>query len=656
MKNAFKFLLISFICLGFVTMAYGNVRIPKILSDNMVLQRNTGLTIWGWADKGEKVTVSFNEIKTTVKTGKDGKWLVFLPAMKEGGPFIMTIKGRNEIILSNVMIGDIWVCSGQSNMEWPLSLTKNAEEAIASANYPDIRLFQCPHNVQFKPADDVEGGAWKVCTPETVAGFSAVGYFFGASIYKDLNVPIGLLWTAWGGTVAETWISEESISKFGEFNEQMQEMKKYDPDQVVARRKTQIDSMMKTFGTDEKGLVGERAVWAEPGLDDTRWKNMKLPVLWENAGLFGVDGIVWFRKEFELPADVASQGITLYLGPIDDSDITWVNGKKAGETINKYSEDRIYKVPSDILKPGRNVIAVRVEDTGGGGGIWGKPEQMKIVSGNFNLSLAGQWKLRFNSSDIKVDMSSFVGPNSFPTLLYNGMIHPFLNFPVKGAIWYQGESNAGRAYQYRTLFPLLINDWRNKWNNQAMPFLFVQLANYMKPPVEPEESEWAELREAQLMTLKLPATGMAVIIDVGEADDIHPRNKLDVGNRLALNALKIAYDEDIVYSGPVYKSMTTSGNKIIVDFDNIGSGLVCHDRYGYVKGFSVAGKDHKFYWAKAYIENNKVIVYNEKVESPVAVRYGWANNPDDANLYNQEGLPASPFRTDDWPGITVNNK
>ncbi len=656
MKNLLKLLLFSFIILGFATATYANVRLPQILSDNMVLQRNTEFRIWGWADKGEKITVSFNEIKRTAKTGKEGKWMVIFPAMKEGGPYTIIIKGKNEIKLTNIMLGDVWVCSGQSNMEWPLSLTNKAEEEIASANYPDIRLFQCPHNVQFAPVEDVTRGGWKVCTSETVSNFSAVGYLFGRHVYQDINVPIGLLWTAWGGTVAETWISTESISQMRDFDGSLQEMRKYDPEKVVARRKAQIDSIMKTFGTDEKGLIGEKAVWAQPGLDVSNWKSMKLPVLWESAGLYGVDGIVWFRKEFELPEEIASKGIILNLGPIDDSDITWVNGKKIGETINKYSEERIYKVPPEVLKPGTNLITVRVEDTGGGGGLYGKPDQMKIVSGNFSLSLAGQWKLRFSSSEIKVDMTSFVGPNSFPTLLYNGMIHPFLNFPVKGAIWYQGESNAGRAYQYRTLFPLLINDWRTRWNNPEMTFLFVQLANYMKPPVEPEESDWAELREAQLMTLKLPATGMAVIIDIGEADNIHPTNKQDVGKRLALAALKIAYGKDIVYSGPIYKSMIVSGNKIIVDFDNTGSGLNCHDRYGYVKGFSIAGSDRKFHWAKAYIENNKVVVYCDKVNNPVAIRYGWANNPDDVNLYNNEGLPASPFRTDEWPGITVNNK
>jgi sialate O-acetylesterase len=635
---------------------YPNVKLPRILSDNMVLQRNTGFRIWGWADEGENIDVTFNTIKLATRADKDGKWMVLFPAMKEGGPYTMIIKGKNEIRLTNIMLGDVWVCSGQSNMEWPLSRASNAEKEIAGANYPDIRLFGCPHNVQFTPVDDVETGEWKVCTPENVASFSAVGYFFGVNIYKNLHVPVGLLFTAWGGTNIETWTSRESISSVKEFEGLLKEMKNYDPEKVVARRKAQVDSIFATFGTDEKSMAGDQPVWADPGLDMTTWKNMQLPVLWESAGLFGLDGAVWFRKEFELPQDVASKGIELQLGPVDDSDETWINGKKVGETINKYNEDRIYNVPSDYLKTGKNVITVRVEDTGGGGGIWGKPEQMKITSGNFQLSLAGQWKFKFNISDVRVDISSFVGPNSYPTLLYNGMIHPFLNFSVTGAIWYQGESNAGRAYQYRTLFPLMINDWRTKWSNPDLSFMFVQLANYMKPPVEPGESEWAELREAQLMTLSLPKTGMAVIIDIGEANDIHPKNKQDVGKRLALASLKVTYGQDIVHSGPIYKSMTVTGNKIMLDFDHTGSGLKCNDRYGYLKGFTIAGQDRKFYWAKAFIENDKVVVYSDVVKNPVAVRYAWADNPDDANLYNNEGLPASPFRTDEWPGITVHNK
>jgi sialate O-acetylesterase len=384
--------------------------------------------------------------------------------------------------------------------------------------------------------------------------------------------------------------------------------------------------------------------------------NMKLPVLWESAGLDGLDGFVWFRKEFDLPEEIAAKGVVIYLGPIDDSDISWVNGVKVGEMQQKYNENRIYKVSPDVLRPGRNVITVRVDDTGGGGGIWGKPEQMKIVSGDYEIPLAGTWRYRFSAPEIKYDITSTVSPNSFPGLLFNGMIHPFLNYAVKGAIWYQGESNAGKAYQYRTLFPLLITDWRAHWNNPDMPFLFVQLANYMQPRSEPGESAWAELREAQLMTLKLINTGMAVIIDIGEADDIHPKNKQDVGKRLALAALKVAYGQDIVYSGPIFEKMTVSGNKVVLEFKNIGGGLKIIDRYGYVKGFAVAGADRKFYWAKAYLDQNRVVVSSDKVAVPVAVRYGWADNPDDANLYNAEGLPASPFRTDEWPGITVDKK
>jgi len=308
------------------------------------------------------------------------------------------------------------------------------------------------------------------------------------------------------------------------------------------------------------------------------------------------------------------------------------------------------------LKEGKNVIAVRVEDTGGPGGIYGEAENMQISSGSYTQSLEGTWLFRISPAEVKIDVTNFAGPNSNPTLLYNGMIHPFLNYAVKGAIWYQGESNAGRAHQYQTLFPLLIKDWRNKWSNPEMPFFFVQLANFMHPVDKPGESDWAELREAQTMALELPKTGMAVIIDIGEAHDIHPRNKQDVGLRLGLSARAVAYGEDIVYSGPVYKSMIISDNKAILDFDHVGGGLKIHDNYGYLKGFTIAGADKKFYWARAYVDNNKVVVYSDKVGKPVAVRYGWASNPDDLNLYNEEGLPASPFRTDDWLGITVGIK
>jgi sialate O-acetylesterase len=656
MKKFLKFICILIILFLFISHAFADVRLPKILSSNMVLQRDTEFRIWGWADKGEKVTVVFNNVTRSVKTSADDRWIVTFPAMKAGGPYKMVITGKNKIELINILMGDVWVCSGQSNMEWPLSQANNAEEEIAAANYPDIRLFHAPRNIQFKPADDVQSGEWKVCSPETVSNFSAVGYFFGRFLYKEIDVPVGLLFTSWGGTNVETWTSEESANEVKELADKLIRMKNFDPDKELARRKVKMDSIINVFGTDESGMVNGKAVWADADLDDSRWMEMKLPTLWEDAGIDGLDGFVWFRKEVQLPKKVASEGITLHLGQIDDSDITWINGIKVGEMQNKYNENRIYRVSPDIFKPGRNVITVRVEDTGGGGGIWGMAEEMKVIADDLEIPLAGIWKFRISSSEINVDYTSSLGPNSFPTLLFNGMIHPFLNYSVKGAIWYQGEANASRAYQYRTLFPLMIRDWRKQWNNPDMPFFFVQLANYMQPPVEPGESEWAELREAQLMTLQLPKTGMAVTIDIGEANDIHPRNKQDVGKRLALAALKIAYDKDIVYSGPLFNRMTVSGNKAILEFNNTGGGLTVNDRYGYVKGFAIAGADRKFYWAKAYIEHNSIVVSCDKVTVPVAVRYGWADNPDDVNVYNAEGLPASPFRTDEWPGITVDKK
>ncbi len=654
MRNKSIILLLT--SLFIIQFAKAEVRLPKIISSNMVLQRNAECRIWGWADKGEQVTVSFRDTEESTKADKNGKWLISLPAMKEGGPYQMKIKGKNTILLENILIGDVWVCSGQSNMEFPVSRTDNAEAEIEAADYPGIRLFSAPKNVQFKPVDDVESGEWQECSPSTLSNFSAVGYFFGRHVHKETGVPIGLLHTSWGGTIVETWISAGSIGQVEEFKERVDNLKTAKPEEELARKKAELDELVKKYGGDEPGMVDGEALWAAPDLDMSSWGEMELPVLWENAGLVGLDGVVWFRKEFELDEATAGKDLILELGPIDDSDITWVNGHKVGEMKNLYSQPRIYRLPAAYLKTGKNVIAVRVEDTGGGGGLYGNPNQIKLVTGETSIGLAGKWRFKVSPVDLTMNIQNSIGPNSNPTLLYNGMIHPFLNFSIRGAIWYQGESNAGRAYQYRYIFPLLITDWRDKWNNPDMPFFFVQLANYQKANDKPGESDWAELREAQLMTLSLPNTGMAVIIDIGEADDIHPTNKQDVGMRLALSALHVAYGKDIVYSGPVYKTMKIDGPNAILEFDHVGSGLTVHDRYGYVNGFAMAGKDKKFHWAKGFIRDNKVILSCDRVPEPMAVRYGWANNPDDVNLYNMEGLPASPFRTDDWPGVTYGRK
>jgi sialate O-acetylesterase len=632
---------------------FADVRLPKILGSNMVLQRNQELKIWGWADKGEKVTVHFNEVVQSTRADREGRWLVTLPAMKAGGPYSMKIRGRNIIELENILIGDVWICSGQSNMEFPVQSSNNAEEEASHADYHGLRLFTVPNNVQFEPADDIPDGEWLECNPETVLPFSAVGYFFGRDIHRELKVPVGLISTNWGGTVIETWISMEAISTVPDFEQQVKVLRDFDVEKAVAQKRAELQAIIEKYAADQPGIQDGRAIWADPELKMEGWGKMDLPGLWEGRGLDGLDGIVWFRHEFYLPAEVAARGITLELGRIDDSDQTWVNGNKTGETVQKYNQDRFYPVPPEYLKEGRNVIAVRVEDTGGGGGFHGDPLNMKVVSEDFVIPLAGECDFRVSPAELKLDYQNLIGPNQYPTLLYNGMIHPLLNFPIMGAIWYQGESNAGRAYQYRRLLPLMIEDWRKHWNEPDFPFFIVQLANFMAPPEEPGESAWAELREAQSMTLSLPKTGMAVIIDIGEADNIHPRNKQDVGKRLALSALKVAYGMDVVSSGPVFREMRIEGPEAILSFDQVGSGLVCRDRYGYLKGFAVAGADRVFHWAKAYIEGDRVRVSCDEVKVPVAARYGWADNPDDVNLYNMEGLPASPFRTDDWPGITI---
>ena len=654
MKNSIPALIsITAVLLLTCSTMLADVTLPRILGSNMVLQRNHELKIWGWADKGEKVTVHFNDNVMSTRADHDGNWMVLLPAMKAGGPYNMKIRGRNILELENILIGDVWICSGQSNMEFPVGRGRNAEEEAAEANYHGLRLFTVPNNVQSEPAGDIPGGEWVECNPETVVPFSAVGYFFGRDIHKELKVPIGLISTNWGGTVIETWISMEAIRTVPDFREQVDELSNFDVEKAVAKKRAELKTIVEKYAAKEPGIQNGHAVWADPDLDLSGWGKMELPALWESRGLEGLDGVVWFRRTFDLPADVARRGVTLSLGPIDDSDKTWVNGKKAGETIQKYDQDRNYQIPPETLKAGRNVIAVRVEDTGGGGGIWGDPEKMKVTSEEFEIPLAGEWDFRVSPAELSLDYMNLIGPNSYPTLLYNGMIHPLLNYPIMGAIWYQGESNAGRAYQYRKLLPLMIGDWREHWKEGDFPFFIVQLANFMAPPKEPGESSWAELREAQSMALSLPMTGMAVTIDIGEENDIHPKDKQDVGHRLALSALKIAYGMDIVYSGPVFRGMSKEGRHLVLSFDHVGSGLVCRDRYGYVKGFAVAGPDRVFHWAKAAVQGDEVWVDCDGVENPVAVRYGWADNPDDLNLYNAEGLPASPFRTDDWPGITA---
>ncbi|MCF8224283.1 MAG: beta galactosidase jelly roll domain-containing protein [Bacteroidales bacterium] len=631
---------------------FAEVRLPRVLGSNMVLQRDQDVRIWGWADAKEKVTVTFNGQKKITRADADGNWMVILPPMNAGGPFEMVIRGKNTFTLDNILLGDVWVCSGQSNMEWQVVNSDNVEEEIANADFPGIRLFTVPRNLQFLPVNDLPSGEWKECSPQSVKTFSAVGYFFGRKIHKETGVPIGLISSNWGGTNVETWMSREISQNDPEMKAQVETIEVVSPEELAEKQEKMKQELIASIGELKKGMINDVPVWADPGLDLSEWNEMEVPGLWEGKGLNGVDGVVWYRRTFTLSEKQASNDIVLNLGPIDDSDITWVNGTKVGSMHEAYNDERVYSVSSDILESGENTLVVRVEDYRGGGGFHGAGRNMVAKTVEGDVALAGTWKYRVSSVDFNIVIESQQSPNSRPTLLFNGMIHPLLNFSVTGAIWYQGESNASRAYKYRTRFPNLIKDWRNHWNNPEMGFYFVQLANFMQEKDEPVESAWAELREAQAMALDLPKTGMAVTIDIGEADDIHPRNKQDVGKRLALAALHDTYGKDVVYSGPAFKELTIEGDKAIVEMDPMGSELFIRDKYGYVKGFAIAGPDKEFYWAKGTKEGNKIILHNKKVPNPVAVRYAWADNPDDANVYNTGGLPAGPFRTDAWPGVT----
>lgn len=627
-----------------------NIQMPALFGDNMVLQRDMDVAVWGTAEPGGTVQVSINNNKAEAKVDEDGKWMLKLPPMEAGGPYEFKVEGAKETTFTNVMIGDVWVASGQSNMEWPLQATvDNYEEEIANADYPNIRLLQVEKDLSTVELNKLRNPtAWEECSPETIPSFSAVAYFFGRDLYQKYDIPIGLISSNWGGTPSEAWTSKGVIREYEPFGEQISEM------EAQASTQQEEEANMQAIQDERARIIREanEKISAEgftPEFEYDNWKTMPTPIHWEgaNVGMDKFDGYVWFRKEINLPSRLAGNAITLHLGQIDDNDVTWFNGEKVGET-NAYNELRVYEIPANLVKAGNNEIVIRVEDTGGGGGIYGPAEEMKVESGSFSQPLTGDWQ--FNET-IEPKLPVISNSPNQPSVLYNAMINPLIPYGIKGVIWYQGESNAGRAYQYRSIFPAMIKDWRKNWGISDFPFLFVQLANFMDRKPEPADDAWAELREAQSMTLDLPNTGMAVTIDIGEANDIHPRNKQDVGSRLALAAQKVAYGEDIVYSGPTYESMKVDGDTIRLTFTNVGDGLMKLPDED-LKGFAIAGEDHQFVWANAIIKGeNEVAVASPKVKNPVAVRYGWASNPE-VNLYNDEGLPASPFRTDDWKGIT----
>jgi len=629
-----------------------NITVAALFSDNMVLQQNTGVPVWGTASQG-KVTVEILGQRKGTTVDPDGRWQVELDEMTAGGPYDMLVIGQDTTVFTNVMIGEVWICSGQSNMEMPMdgrwgaSIVNSAEE-ISNAVYSNIRLFTVEKTTSTQPLDTLQTTGWHECSPETVKGFSATAYFFGRHLHNTLNVPIGLIHSSWGGTPAEAWTTAEFLKEMPDYAERVEQIAGYRADSIMADYEKDLAAWQNLVDEKTNEALAGGDAWESADLDVSDWKAMDLPVLWEQAGLPAFDGIVWFRTTFTL-AEVPQDGVDLYLGAIDDSDVTFVNGEQVGST-DGYNLPRAYNVPANVLTVGENSVAVKVIDTGGGGGLWGVPEELYVLVAGEKISLAKPWYYMPGVSfgELPPQPQSPDSPHR-PTVLYNGMINPVIPYAIQGAIWYQGEANASRAYQYQTLFPTMIKSWRDAWGID-FPFYFVQLANFHAVNENPVDSDWAELREAQTMTLALPNTGMAVTIDIGEADDIHPGNKQDVGKRLALNARALTYGENIVYSGPMYRSMKINDDKVILTFDNVGSGLMAQGDK--LTGFAIAGEDKKFVWADAVIEGETIVVSSPKVEKPHSVRYAWADNPE-CNLYNKEGLPASPFRTDDWPGITV---
>ena len=640
------------------------VRLPAIFGDNMVIQTGQRVPVWGWADPHETVRVRFAGKRGQAVADAAGRWRVELSPIETQGPHKLIVSGSgSRVVCENVLCGLVWLCSGQSNMHWPLRRTIGGAGAIAAAADAGMRLFKVAPNASVSLLEDVEG-EWVVCSPETAAGFSAVGYYFGREIRRSANAPVGLIQSSWGGTRAEAWTEAsflEGDEAFADFMEPYRRFFEGTEAAIEKRRATWEAWMQAGQSYADPGNRGYFKGWAEPEFDDSEWGTMEQPEAWERQG-YPLDGAFWFRKQVAISDMWRGRDLVLSLGRIDDYDVTYFNGWQVGatgsETQGANSVFRSYQVPHEYVRPeGRNVVAVRIFDRSVWGGFRGGADDLHLaqsVDPDAGLvSLAGEWKFaveyEFEQPEpgtYSLLPSNLVGPGyrHAPANLYNAMIAPLVTYALSGTIWYQGESNADRAVQYRKLFPKMIESWRAAWGKKTLPFYFVQLANYMKPQVEPVEGGWADIREAQAMALRLPDTGMAVTIDIGDADDIHPRDKQTVGKRLGAIARRHLYGEAIAYSGPVFREMRISGGKAEVVFDFSDGGLKTLDGDP-PSGFAIRATEGPWHWAEAEIAGDTVLLWNDAVVEPAAVRYGWANNPA-VNLYNGAGLPAVPFRTD----------
>ncbi|MBT32613.1 MAG: 9-O-acetylesterase [Thalassobius sp.] len=624
------------------------IKLNSLFTDNMVLQREIKVPVWGKATPGRdiKISIADKEYKTTAKN--DSTWLIHLEPHLAGGPYQLTIQGEETIVLKDVMFGDVWICAGEGNMDLPVMQSANAKNELAKANQLEIRLFKADQISARSPQDKIEASkGWRQCTSEEVANFSAVAYQFGKQLKNNLNVPVGLIQLSWKDTPVEAWLSEDALIEFPEFSRELSKMKnnQLSDKQLKIEYEHNVESWKEQLLRSDPGYPS----WLSANFNLNDWSRTYMPSTWDNMGRADFNGVIWFRKTFELPEDWKREKLNLGLGRISDMSHVFWNGELLAFD-EEDGENRNFEIPASKVRS-ENEIMLRITDLRGQGGIIGNYENFKISnqSGDREL-LAGIWRFRVSqqASEVPKKPENPLRAGR-PTVLYNSMVNPLAPFAFRGVIWYQGESDIYKAQQYEKLFPALITDWRAQWINAEsnlgeFPFLFVQLPNYGRKDVVPQNSIRPQLREAQLQTLSIPNTGMAVTIDLGEGDNLYPTDKLQVSNRLALNAYKLAYNIDSVFSGPIYKSMAIEGGQIRLTFDYIGDGLMIKGDEK-LDGFAIAGSNKTFVWADAKIEGETIVVKSRFVPKPVAVRYGWGNNPT-CNLYNRNGLPASPFRTD----------
>lgn len=644
--NKYKLILLALSMTGFVQ---AKVTLPSFFTNNMVIQQNSTLTLPGKAKAGKKVTVkaSWNDNKFTTKATVDGSFRIEIPTPAAGGPYTITISDGETLTLKNVLAGEVWFCSGQSNMEMPVAgwgKVMNYEQEVAEAKYSSIRLLQVKKTIAFTPAEDVEinMGGWQECSSATVPEFSAVAYFYARELWKELNVPIGVIDCTWGGTPAEAWTSLGTLKQVIGFQDETSKIEKlnFDKASLVATYQQDMKEWQELFAAKDAGLNKGTPLWTSSLQTDKAWKTMELPGYWEGRGLDGVDGIVWFQREIEIPTNWEGKDISLSLGMIDDEDITYYNGKEIAKGYG-YATPRRYTIPAELVKAGKGTITVRVADFGGEGGIHGEKKDLFAEVNGQKISLNGVWNYRVGMTMRELPPAP-VSPesSSYPSVLYNAMVHPFTIFPIKGVIWYQGEANVGRDKQYVPLFQSLIADWRKQWNTD-FPFYFVQLANFLKPQEVQPDSQWAALREAQAEALHVDNTGMVVAIDLGVSYDIHPKNKQEVAKRFATLALANTYHQG-EYIMPACQSYSISGKKLTLTFN---TEIQAQEKI--IKGFILAGPDGVFYPATATLTGKtSIVLESSDVAIPIAARYNWADCPD-GNLYStNSNLPVPPFRTD----------